>query len=412
MRHLSILATLVFLVASLQAQVPNYVPTDGLVGWWPFNGNANDESGNDNDGTVNGAILTPDRFGNSNSAYSFNDSYISTEYLGISGSSPRSFSLWMNATTENSGTNSWELMGYGYDGQPGSSFYCIVTGNTNNDVALDISNAVKTYDVNLGTSNWNHIAVVYDPAYGENVSAPKIYMNGVLLSNPSTIFGTQYQLNTALNALYPLSFGGLYPNYRFDGELDDIGMWSRALDECEIQGLYNAGGQGVSSTPVSYTGLNDSYTITDGPATLIGSPTGGYFIGPGVSGSTFDPAAAGVGTHSITYTWFDACGGFNTIGLCTTVDQGVGIGGNNLDTGGVLVYPNPNRGQFTLEVDLVGLVSLQVYDAGGRLAHSEVFQATGTKTIRNLDLSGKAKGTYSLQVRNDGGVVTQMVVVE
>jgi hypothetical protein len=35
------------------AQVPSYVPTNGLVGWWPFNGNANDESGNGNNGTVN-----------------------------------------------------------------------------------------------------------------------------------------------------------------------------------------------------------------------------------------------------------------------------------------------------------------------------------------------------------------------
>ena len=42
------------------AQVPSYVPTDGLVGYWPFNGNANDESGN---GTINGAILSNDRYG-------------------------------------------------------------------------------------------------------------------------------------------------------------------------------------------------------------------------------------------------------------------------------------------------------------------------------------------------------------
>ena len=41
--------------------VPSYVPTNGLVGWWPFNGNANDESGNGNNGTVNGATLTTDR---------------------------------------------------------------------------------------------------------------------------------------------------------------------------------------------------------------------------------------------------------------------------------------------------------------------------------------------------------------
>jgi hypothetical protein len=35
------------------AQIPNYVPQNGLVGWWPFNGNANDESGNGNNGTRN-----------------------------------------------------------------------------------------------------------------------------------------------------------------------------------------------------------------------------------------------------------------------------------------------------------------------------------------------------------------------
>jgi hypothetical protein len=37
------------------AQVPSYVPTNGLVGYWPFNGNANDASGNGYNGTVNGA---------------------------------------------------------------------------------------------------------------------------------------------------------------------------------------------------------------------------------------------------------------------------------------------------------------------------------------------------------------------
>ena len=51
--------------------VPSYVPTNGLVGWWGFNGNAQDGSGNGNHGTVNGATLTTDRFGNQNSAYDF-----------------------------------------------------------------------------------------------------------------------------------------------------------------------------------------------------------------------------------------------------------------------------------------------------------------------------------------------------
>ena len=63
---------------TLLAQVPSYVPSNGLVGYWPFNGNANDQSGNGNNGVVNGVSLTTDRFGNTNSAYSFdgNSNYI------------------------------------------------------------------------------------------------------------------------------------------------------------------------------------------------------------------------------------------------------------------------------------------------------------------------------------------------
>ena len=52
--------------------------SDGLVAYFPFNGNAKDESGNKNDGTVNGAVLRTDRHGASNKAYQFDglDDYI------------------------------------------------------------------------------------------------------------------------------------------------------------------------------------------------------------------------------------------------------------------------------------------------------------------------------------------------
>ena len=59
-------------LSAINAQnVPSYVPKTGLVGWWPFNGNANDESGNGNHGVVNGVTLTVDRSGKSNGAYQF-----------------------------------------------------------------------------------------------------------------------------------------------------------------------------------------------------------------------------------------------------------------------------------------------------------------------------------------------------
>ena len=61
-----------FALPILNAQdLPSHVPTDGLEAYYPFNGNANDESGNGHDGTVSGATLTADKEGNTNGAYSF-----------------------------------------------------------------------------------------------------------------------------------------------------------------------------------------------------------------------------------------------------------------------------------------------------------------------------------------------------
>lgn len=65
----------------------------------------------------------------------------------------------------------------------------------------------------------------------------------------------------------------------------------------------------VSQTPtVSFSGLDAAYCPDDAPVTLSGSPSGGTFSGNGISGSTFDPAAAGPGTHSITYSYTNAEG--------------------------------------------------------------------------------------------------------
>ena len=87
-----------FVATASNAQVPSYVPTNGLVGWWPFNGNANDESGNGNNGTVNGAFSTSDRFGNNYSAFNFNGSSTislsNTLFNGSSQVSSFTISVW------------------------------------------------------------------------------------------------------------------------------------------------------------------------------------------------------------------------------------------------------------------------------------------------------------------------------
>ena len=69
---------------------------DGLVAYYPFNGNANDESGNGHNGTINSATLTSDRFGNPNSAYSFDGV---NDYIDI-GSFPLNYDYaTMNTTS-------------------------------------------------------------------------------------------------------------------------------------------------------------------------------------------------------------------------------------------------------------------------------------------------------------------------
>jgi hypothetical protein len=97
MKHkLQLLLCFLFLgVNAFSQNIPSYVPTNGLVGWWPFNGNANDESGNGNHGTVNGATLTSDRSGAAGKAYSFdgvNDNIILNS-LNISN---LSLNFWIN----------------------------------------------------------------------------------------------------------------------------------------------------------------------------------------------------------------------------------------------------------------------------------------------------------------------------
>jgi gliding motility-associated-like protein len=62
----------------------------------------------------------------------------------------------------------------------------------------------------------------------------------------------------------------------------------------------------ISVSSVNFNGTYGPYCITESPVTLSVSPGGGTFTGPGISGTTFDPRVAGVGTHAIQYTYSPA----------------------------------------------------------------------------------------------------------
>jgi hypothetical protein len=65
-----------------------------------------------------------------------------------------------------------------------------------------------------------------------------------------------------------------------------------------------------------------------------------------------------------------------------------------------------------VELELTGLVGMQVFDARGALVHNESFTASGSRTQRTLDLSTLAKGSYTLRLEHDGQRIRQTVVVE
>ena len=413
----NIISTLTLLTTiTLHAQVPSYVPTNGLVGWWPFNGNANDESGNGNHGTVNGAAYTTDRLGNTNAASSF---YGANDYIEIPTTSGQfdsqeyTISFWLRTSSQSSPLG-------GNNINP-AILSRLNIGGPNANPPTSVDNFV-IYEIGGGLLlNTNNVG---DGGIGFNSISNNIWHNIIFTKNSSgaitTYFNGAYYANqnntgTFSFQIYPIRIGRSRHTYWKDytGEFDDLGFWNRALTPAEVQALYSAQSTPcVSPTAVSFGGLSTSYTTNDGPATLTGTPAGGVFIGPGVTGSTFSPAVAGEGTHSISYTYLDGNNCVNTFSLCTSVALGMGVepGGNAL--GGVRVFPNPNRGQFIVELELSGLVSLQVFDARGALVHNEVFTASGARTRRTLDLSAFAKGSYTLQVQNNGGRVSQTVVVE
>jgi len=211
---------------------------DGLVAYYPFEGSANDESGNGLDGTVNGAILTEDRFGNAHSAYSFDGNSSSIVVSSSSSLNPvdqLSIAFWINIedTTNrfsfilhkggSNVVNSFQNREYGAY-MDGLRFIVASAGNSSGQHYL-YSSAAK-----LG--EW----IFYTAVIDRQNHSMKIYLNGTLNAEKDESY------SSFNNNDYDLVFGGRgegHSSYSpFNGKLDDVCIYNRALSENEIQSLY------------------------------------------------------------------------------------------------------------------------------------------------------------------------------
>ena len=216
----------------MHAQVPSYVPTDGLVAWWNLDGAAIDDVGN-NHGESFGTTPTFDRHGNENQAMDFDGgSHVSlnTFFDGLQ-VTEASYSLWFLAEESDdtqfiSGKEGFWRTIYVRLSPEGSVRF----GGTSGGVYFGVSS--EDGAIEFGT--WHHLVVTF-----EN-SQISLFLDGeALVSGPSSTSYLDYQFVAAGNSTATNYFGAIHPvsagiTGHFNGSLDEFGLWNRALTENEV----------------------------------------------------------------------------------------------------------------------------------------------------------------------------------
>ena len=409
------------------SQVPNYVPTNGLVGWWPFNGNANDESGNGNNGTVNGATLTVDRNGVANQAYTFDVN----QKIGafITNFPVYSVSIWAKINTWNLGIgtfNGGALTSHKTDGLYGNGFALEHNGINNQNqwswFEYNGNNYVQQFSGSPQLNIWFHIVLTSDSQGARN-----LFINGVLTDtyNGAAIIsgGNNYEFK----------IGALIDGqtiWWFKGDLDDVGYWNRALTECEIQNLYTSqinstfvtagadqticNGEQVTltaSNSQNYSwnnGVIDSvsfsptttqdYIVTADSANCQSSDTVTVFVNESTS-STQSQTALDTYTWPINNQTYTQGGTYtatipNAAGCDSVVTLNLTLNytGINEPTGSsVTISPNPTTSKITIKSSLALIgKEFTIYDQLGKAVKSGVITAEETE----IDLSNISEGVY------------------
>lgn len=223
----------------------------GLVAFYPFNGNANDESGNGNHGTITGALVTPaaDRYGQEGKAYKFwfpdyvsvptNSSFFTDEFtvsywykveaywgdrgvlscVGNQGGYQQVFSA---------GTTFTYLLGYNF---PNGSWFW------------------TNYSVPNTPNTWQHVTTTYKKT-GNNASASKLYLNGELKSSDT------YDNSIAYPGSDIFYIGRNHSDLGLNGELDEVRFYNNALNDQEIKDLYLSDTKPVLKQPENQSSVN------------------------------------------------------------------------------------------------------------------------------------------------------------
>lgn len=216
----------------------NTLPTVGLIAYYPFNSNANDESGKGIHGIGSGVTYTSDRSGISNKACLFDDNAdkitLPGGTIGMTATTERTISLWVKPTSVPFAPNNGGQISQYLHGVPSQSNFFIGLDQESGSYRINVAgNGVGRLNVPLTsnpTGQWLHIVVIMKA--GTNNTA--IYVNNNLL-----LTGTvNYNTDTSVRSPIIGNIDGSTNSNGFPGVIDDIRIYNRVLSNSEIKSLY------------------------------------------------------------------------------------------------------------------------------------------------------------------------------
>jgi len=142
-----------------------------------------------------------------------------------------------------------------------------------------------------------------------------------------------------------------------------------------------------------------------------GTPEGGDFSGPGVENGWFDPQTAGLGNHTITYTYTDAFSCETFAEETILVDPCPGIN-NQVNNSQINIYPNPTNGiiNITFEKD-IGKAVIIVVNTLNKVVYSETTKTNHQKELK-IDLSNQSRGIYTVILKTEKGEERLKVILK
>jgi len=230
--------TIIILFSFLKNFAFGEIPqSDKIIAYYAFSGNANDSSGNGYDGTISGdPQLTTDRFGNSNSAYSFDGDgdwiYFGTDTLPTNNGGNISDAFTISVWAKSSSNSTMDLFAYGGMVSCGGGRYGAIVRLGSNIQFNSCNNGFNTSASGKNSDgNWHQYVFTWN---GSN--SRKVYIDGSLVSSNSTsnVFRIQ---NTGLVIGRGFMDWGL--GTTFNGSTDEMRLWNTELSSSEVQTLYD-----------------------------------------------------------------------------------------------------------------------------------------------------------------------------